>query len=260
MTGTASIERQNADMTLPGTPAGIPTSVTLESIEAVHARLPTGGTGWLSLPEQARLSGMTSPRRRRQFIAGRWLARQCLAAHAGGHWQDYALSSPDDAAPEILAPPPGASPIGLHFSLSHSGDWVACAVSARAVGVDVECNDRPRDFQALNNWVHEAGALQGWAAKTPQQQQDWFYAQWTLKEAWLKQFAPASDRPSMKSVRFESCTHDGNPAAMTGRNALLTLAIYPTTAMSPQLRGEALRQLEWTYWSKVEPSNLIAPR
>ncbi|MGH8759996.1 MAG: 4'-phosphopantetheinyl transferase family protein, partial [Burkholderiales bacterium] len=203
-------------MTVAATPDGITASVTLESVEAIHSRQPVQGTGWLSDPEQASLSAMTSPGRRRQFVAGRWLARQCLATHAGGHWHDYALSAPDDAAPTILATRPGISPAELHFSLSHSGDWVACAVSVHPVGVDVECSDRKRDFQALNGWIHEAHVLRDWVEKPPGKQQDWFYTQWTLKEAWLKQVAPAAGRPSMKSISFEPCMDAGATTAMTG--------------------------------------------
>ena len=161
---------------------GLVTHLTLESVATVHARLSGLGLDWLSQEEQARLSAMSAPHRRTQFIAGRQLARQCLAARGGDRWQAYVLSAPDDDAPQLLARPPASEP--WYFSLSHSGDWLACAVSSQPVGVDVECSDRVRDFPALSEWMHEPQALQDMPAD-PREQQAWFYAQWTLKEAIL---------------------------------------------------------------------------
>ncbi|WP_411883750.1 4'-phosphopantetheinyl transferase family protein [Polaromonas sp. YR568] len=223
-------------------------SLKLDSVAAVHAGLSGLGLDWLSEAEQERLAAMTAPRRRTQFIAGRWLARRCLAARAGGRWQDYTLSAPDDGAPQVLAAP---VPGHWYFSLSHSGDWLACAVSPQAVGVDVECSDRPRDFQALNEWMHEPDALQG-GPVDPQEQQAWFYAQWTLKEAWLKQVSSAVPapalRPSMRSARFIP-RKDGDDAAMVGRGEAFTIAVYPATPAT--LRWEeagALGQAQWGSW------------
>jgi len=221
------------------------TRLRLESIEAIHAGLSGLGMDWLSQEEQSRLSAMTASRRRTQFIAGRWLARQCLAARAGGRWQDYALSAPDDGAPQILTRP-SASEQG-YFSLSHSGDWLACAVSPQPVGVDVECSDRVRDFQALNEWMHEPDALQAIPGDA-QQQQTWFYAQWTLKEAWLKQVTSASSsRPLMRSARFTPCG-DSPGTAMVGQGAAFTVAVYPATPTTLQWEGCALGQVQWASW------------
>lgn len=222
------------------------TRLRLESIEAIHASLSGLGMDWLSQEEQSRLSAMTASRRRTQFIAGRWLARQCLAAQVGGNWRDYALSAPDDGAPQVRAAP---VPDHGFFSLSHSGDWLACAVSPLPVGVDVECSDRTRDFQALNEWMHEPADLQA-APSDPSAQQAWFYAQWTLKEAWLKQVtsaAPAASRPSMRSARFTACTkNDG--IAMVGRSQAFTVTVYPATPATLQWETGALAQARWASW------------
>ena len=229
------------------TPGPAITRLTLESVETVHAGLSGLGLGWLSEAEQARLSTMTATRRRAQFIAGRRLARQCLAAQAGGRWQDYALSAPDDGAPQVLVAP---VPDPWYFSLSHSGDWLACAVSPKPVGVDVECSDRARDFQALNEWMHEPAVLRD-APGDPQQLQAWFYAQWTLKEAWLKQVtcaAPAASRPSMRSARFVPCT-EGDGMAMVGRSQSFTVAVYPATPATLKWEAGALGLARWASWN-----------
>lgn len=228
------------------------THLTLESVAAVHAGLSGLGLDWLSQEEQARLSTMSAPRRRTQFIAGRWLARQCLAAQGGGRWQDYALSAPDDGAPQLLARPSASE--RWYFSLSHSGDWLACAVSSQPVGVDVECSDRARDFPALNEWMHEPAALQG-APDDPREQQAWFYAQWTLKEAWLKQVtssAPApAPRPSMRSARFTPCG-DGPGTAMVGLGTAFTVAVCPATPATLRWEGGVLGQVRWANWKLAD--------
>jgi phosphopantetheinyl transferase len=221
------------------------THLTLESVAAIHAGLSGLGLDWLSPEEQARLSAMSAPRRRAQFITGRWLARQSLAGQGGGRWQDYVLSAPDDGAPQLLARPPASE--SWYFSLSHSGDWLACAVSRQPVGVDVECSDRARDFPALNEWMHEPQALQDMPAD-PKDQQAWFYAQWTLKEAWLKQVTSASSsRPSMRSARFTPCG-DGSGTAMVGQGTAFTVAVCPAAPGALQWEGGALGQVQWVNW------------
>ena len=68
-------------------------------------------------------------------------------------------------------------------SLSHSGGWVACAITdAGAIGVDIEAHTSGRDFSGI------AGAVFG-----PDEQRQvaahgasGFYRVWTLKEAMAK--------------------------------------------------------------------------
>ena len=70
----------------------------------------------------------------------------------------------------------------LQFSLSHSGPLVLCALSSRAVGVDIE-QIRPRG-QALPRYALTAEEY----AQFQAQGGDWpaFYNLWTRKEAWCK--------------------------------------------------------------------------
>lgn len=70
----------------------------------------------------------------------------------------------------------------LHFNLSHSGALTLCALSARPVGVDLECI-RPRReglfrYALTDKEYDQFAALGG----------DWpaFYTLWTRKEAWCK--------------------------------------------------------------------------
>jgi 4'-phosphopantetheinyl transferase len=133
---------------------------------------------WLTFAERERLAGMHTARRRAQFVAARWQARRVLAAAFGGGPADWPLTAPHDAPPGV------AGRDDLQLSVSHSGDWAACAVAGEPVGLDLEAPQRQRDIaglvalcctppeQALVRAAADAQAL--------------FYQLWTVKEAWLK--------------------------------------------------------------------------
>ncbi len=75
----------------------------------------------------------------------------------------------------------------LCFNLSHSRDWIVCAVGAGfELGVDVEFCHPDRDVLRLAKRFfspHEFAALFSLSAE---QSIDRFYDFWTLKESWLK--------------------------------------------------------------------------
>ena len=79
------------------------------------------------------------------------------------------------------------SPRPLDFNVSHSGDWLACAVTAgTAVGLDVECCDAGRDVMKLARRFFQAGEIAVLEACSEVEQTARFYAYWTLKEARIK--------------------------------------------------------------------------
>jgi 4'-phosphopantetheinyl transferase len=202
----------------------------------IAAALQGSAMPWLGSAERARLSAITRDSRRLQFVAGRWLARTCLAAWAGGAAIDYVLSAGDDEAPRVLCAPSSVNREALYFSLSHSGDAVACVVAWHPVGVDIERSDRDRDFQGLGAWIHDAAALQAWAELPADVRQAAFYAQWSLKEAWLKQSGPGPTRPAMSNVKFERC--DGVEAdAIVMQDACWTLGVYPARPAQLAVHG-----------------------
>jgi 4'-phosphopantetheinyl transferase len=81
-------------------------------------------------------------------------------------------------------PAPPALPF---FSLSHSGRWVACAVSPTTpVGLDIERRDSSRDLAALAAQAFDP-ARQAWLAAQPADQRiDAFYRLWCEAEARIK--------------------------------------------------------------------------
>jgi len=144
------------------------------SVAALLAGAPPAGQ-WLSASEQERLAGIAGARRAGQFVAGRWLARHLLAAAHGDAAPSWTLDAHPDRPPAVSGHP------GIHLSIAHSGDAIACTVANVAVGVDVEAVTPRRLGDVLR------------AVTTPDElaalgDVDDIVARevWTLKEAWIK--------------------------------------------------------------------------
>lgn len=113
--------------------------------------------------DRRRYRAFRSAKRRREFLAGRWL-----------------LQTPRTRLRFDSAPRGGirASARNVSASLSHAGGWVACALlEGGRIGVDIEPMV-DRDFAAAGEWVF--GRTEGRHA---------FYERWTRYEARVKAHA-----------------------------------------------------------------------
>lgn len=72
----------------------------------------------------------------------------------------------------------------IHFNLSHSGDWCACAVSAYPVGIDVE-RIRMQELDGVDRYLNpeERDYLRTSDAAVRLRR---FYEIWTMKESYVK--------------------------------------------------------------------------
>ena len=88
-----------------------------------------------------------------------------IAIHEGG--KPYLTAAPD-----------------VHFSLSHSGAWVVCAVSDHPVGVDIQ---QCRSFKPnIADRFFHPDEVQYLSALPPAERETAFYTLWTLKESYVK--------------------------------------------------------------------------
>lgn len=71
----------------------------------------------------------------------------------------------------------------IHFNLSHSGTVVACAVSDRQIGADIEYNDPQIDLDIAKNYFHDSEYVNIMNAEIPS---DEFFRYWVLKESYMK--------------------------------------------------------------------------
>ncbi|MES2202040.1 MAG: 4'-phosphopantetheinyl transferase superfamily protein [candidate division FCPU426 bacterium] len=146
-----------------------PTALDKAQIEAA--------TSMLDGAEAGRLSGMASPSRRRQFLAGRSLARQALSLAVGGRPEDYALGAEAGAPPSVAV----AGHPKLRLSVSHSRSMAACFLNPSGpCGVDLEDRSYVRDFGPIAEKSFSPTALALFAQGAD------FFELWCLREAAIK--------------------------------------------------------------------------
>ena len=166
---------------------------TDKELASYHARL--------SVSEALRYRRFVRPRRQRQFLAGRMLLRQAAGALLGVPAGMLSLIERPGQAPALLLA--DASLAVPFFSLSHSGGWVACAVSADTpLGLDIEVLNPARDLLSLAGQAFDAGEI-AWLSQLPGDERvAAFYRLWSGKEARYKLGQCAA--PSCISLPHES--------------------------------------------------------
>lgn len=144
---------------------------------------------WLGAAEAQRFERFVRPERRRQFVIGRALARTMLGQLLGVAPPSLLIEERPGQAPVLSGLDPNTS-----FSISHSGPWVACAVSAdSALGLDIEQLDAGRDIAALAAQSFDADCCAWLAARPEATRLRDFYRLWSTQEARIKlNAAPAS--------------------------------------------------------------------
>jgi 4'-phosphopantetheinyl transferase len=148
--------------------------------------------GWLSESELSRLALMQRPLRRQEFVACRYALRCLLATATGAPVEDWRLDASEGSAPRLSAQHHGArASAATHLTLSHSGSYLACAVAAQPVGVDMEVVQSVRyprrDALALASLAcSERETQQLRAIDCERSRQHMFVQWWSLKEAYFK--------------------------------------------------------------------------
>ena len=96
--------------------------------------------------------------------------------------ESVALEERPGQAPLLLSPVDGA-----HFSISHSGHWVACALSGTTrLGLDIELCDPRRDVLALARQAFGADVAAELESMPPEARMAAFYQRWSEAEARYK--------------------------------------------------------------------------
>jgi 4'-phosphopantetheinyl transferase len=138
---------------------------------------------------------------RDRHLLGRALARLALADLAGCPPEKVTFDlrcrscedkertgARGDAAGEPHGKPHPSGPAqGLEISVSHSGDWVALAVSGEApVGIDVEGVSATRDVEGLADYTLAEVERRAWLLLPAHERAAAFFGYWARKEALLK--------------------------------------------------------------------------
>lgn len=182
-------------------------AVRLARYRSAYSEACEAGLDFFSDSERQRHATFAASARREQFTAARWLMRCLLVDLHGGVPAQWQLSAEASTAPRVIAP----SALPLHIGLSHSGDWVACAVANAPVGIDLETTTRARKVGPLARQACTPDEQRLLLEMKSHEQLDAFYRMWTLKEAWLKQRGLGLDFSLMRGL-VASATVVGSPA------------------------------------------------
>lgn len=71
----------------------------------------------------------------------------------------------------------------IYFNLSHSGKMVACAISDKEVGVDIEYNDPTIDLDIAKHYFYNSEYESIMKSQNPTEE---FFNYWVLKESYMK--------------------------------------------------------------------------
>lgn len=120
---------------------------------------------------------------RRRAVVSRALVRTTLSRYAPVAPADWRFERGPHGRPEVAGP--GSR--GLRFSLSHTRDLAACAVTAgAAVGVDVEPRGREVGDLLEEGSILSPNEIESLKRLRPAERAERFLELWTLKEAYAK--------------------------------------------------------------------------
>ncbi|QGZ39036.1 4'-phosphopantetheinyl transferase [Pseudoduganella flava] len=173
---------------------------------------------WLSDSERAR--EFARPQRRRQFIAARALLRIAAGDLLGLPPAAVVFGGQAGRAPWLVSP--AVALPGL--SVSHSGDWVACALSTEtALGLDIEVKEAGRDVDALAEHAFDAATCARLAALAPGERLHEFYAAWSAQEARIKL---GMDAVNLEAAACVAVAHDVLAIALCAAQPLAAPVVH----------------------------------
>jgi 4'-phosphopantetheinyl transferase len=185
-------------------------------VAEVCATLPEDQSSWLTPSEQTRLQRLQIASRRNQYLSGHWLARCLLAEQHGGAPRDWPLQERPSLPPAVIGHEDSA-----YLSLSHSQDWIACAVSNVPIGIDIEQRHPAR--AALHRFEHLLLA-EGDAPGTLSS--DELLLRWVAKEAWIKRHHGSALPEHLATLKLRaSKTTAGDVLLMTSPSLHLGVSV-----------------------------------
>lgn len=106
------------------------------------------------------------------------LVRSIICNQYGVHNKEINFSHNDYGKPLVQSLP------SLHFNVSHSGDWVVCAVDTAFVGIDIE-QIKSIDLDLAQRFFAQQ-EYDDLMQRYPDERVIYFYDLWTLKESYIK--------------------------------------------------------------------------
>lgn len=120
-------------------------------------------------------------------MLGEALVGSALERYWGLLWGNYRIARGEKGKPFI------ADKENIFFNISHSGDYVVCAVSDREIGIDIEKRAKAR-MEVAGRFFHKQ-EVQALNAMSGDEQNKLFYDYWSVKESFLKYIGTGLARP-----------------------------------------------------------------
>ncbi|MFD2365932.1 4'-phosphopantetheinyl transferase family protein [Pseudoduganella sp. GCM10020061] len=159
-------------------------TIWLANVDGLPGDLVPVWAAALTPGEQQRYRAFVREQRQRQFVVGRMMLRRAVALAADIPLDAIQIEEQLGKAPVITLGVRARTP---SFSISHSGPWVAVAVSMEsAVGLDVEVPDPQRDIAALAAKAFGAVEASRLMALPELERAARFYEAWCRAEARFK--------------------------------------------------------------------------
>lgn len=134
--------------------------------------------GFVSQEKKERLLRFHRYEDAQRSLLGDILARYIICNRLKVNNRDLVFSTNDFGKPIL------EEPRGIHFNISHSGNWVACAVDDNSVGIDIEVI-KPIDFKIGERFF--TGDEYLLLLNQPEELRlKYFYIVWTFKESYIK--------------------------------------------------------------------------
>jgi 4'-phosphopantetheinyl transferase len=162
-----------------------------------------------------------------RFLTGRTLIRGVAAVELGKQPRDIAI----DSSCFDCGKPHGKPKVdGLEVSISHSGDWVALAVTDRSpVGVDVE-EVRDAEIDGLAGIAFSPAELATFTSVPQSDRKGAFFTYWSRKEAVVKATGKGMSVPMSK---LTLTAHDEPPRVVASQADEVDIATVHMVDLTP---------------------------
>ena len=144
----------------------------------------------LDAGERSRADRFVFAHHRERFVRAHGVLRRVLAAYTGQHPAELSFIAGHYGKPAL------AGSRGVAFSLSHSGDGVAIAVTVgHEIGVDIEIPRVMSDRDDLVRRYFSASEIAAYDSIESARRDEAFFRLWTRKEAFVKGIGLGLSRP-----------------------------------------------------------------
>ncbi len=165
---------------------GLGTRLRVASLEEAAADPNSADLTWLSPDEWSYFQAINSASRKAQYLAGHYLIRKVASQWFGNSphdWNYHRALSNIRLLKSVTSDIPQ-----LNVSITHSGKWLAVAVSTAPVGIDIECFGKSRNLMSIARHMFSDAEIKRLEICDPLEFEHCFYLYWTLKESAAKQY------------------------------------------------------------------------